>query len=245
MWPALIAAGAQLVGGLIGRSGQQQTNAQNLQIAQQTNQFNAQQAQLNRDFQERMSDTQWQRGVADMRAAGLNPALAYQQGGAGTPGGSAASGVSTRFDNPNAPLGNSVANAVSTAMDVYEAKQRANLDIAQQYKAVVEGGRTQLDTELMSDAEVAKARKDTILAQLDSLQTNADQNRANTSLAKSREQLTDSQTARTDVDINLDKQLLENPRYRDYVAPWMNSAKDVERTLGPAVSTLAKVVHTF
>jgi len=53
--------------------------------------FNEAEAQKNRDFQERMSGTQYVRAVQDMKNAGLNPMLAYSQGGAGTPSGGAAS----------------------------------------------------------------------------------------------------------------------------------------------------------
>lgn len=55
--------------------------------AQKQRLFSSGEAQGQRSFQERMRNTEWQAGIADMEAAGLNPALAYQQGGASSPGG--------------------------------------------------------------------------------------------------------------------------------------------------------------
>lgn len=86
---ALIGAGANLVGNLLGKSSQDKAN-----------EFSAEQAQINREFQERMWNKQveyntemWNKSneynsaknqVARLREAGLNPALALGQVAAGS-----------------------------------------------------------------------------------------------------------------------------------------------------------------
>lgn len=99
--------------------------------------FSEEQARLNREFQERMSSTSHQREVQDLIKAGLNPVLSAL-GGASTPSGSAASGVTSSgaagtVDTSANNLLSSVLNALigqETAISVAEVQKSAALESA-------------------------------------------------------------------------------------------------------------------
>mgnify|MGYP000188138835 CR=1 FL=1 len=99
-----ISAGASIVGGIM------QTEAQKQIAADQM------------DFQQQMSSTAYQRSMADMRLAGLNPILAYQQGGASTPHGAG-------FNPPNilGDAASSAMQAMRTEADLRQAKETLKL----------------------------------------------------------------------------------------------------------------------
>ena len=97
---AAIGAAGSILGGVLGSSGQKDANDANLQIAQE-----------NREFQERMSNTAYQRGTADMKAAGINPLMAGMKGGASTP-----SGATATMQNEKAALASSSSTAFQAAI---------------------------------------------------------------------------------------------------------------------------------
>lgn len=106
--PAIVAAGASLLGGA------------------QANKAKAQQAGEQRAWEEEMSNTSYQRAVRDMSAAGINPMLAYVQGGASTP-----SGASSNPEDVISPAVNSAmaARRLTTEIELMKSQQK-NVDMS-------------------------------------------------------------------------------------------------------------------
>lgn len=110
--------------GKIGRAQLNNYTQEHLTGAQQeANEFSAGEAQKNRNFQEQMANTTYQRTVSDLQSAGLNPALAMNNGASvPTPSGGAASSV--------APAGSAV-NLLDAIMSMKQLKMQEKLNAAQ------------------------------------------------------------------------------------------------------------------
>jgi hypothetical protein len=107
---------APLIGATGSFLGTNSANQANLQYLQNANAFNQAMSDRQMEFQKQMRATQYQTTVEDLKAAGLNPMLAYSQGGAGTPAGAAA----TSSTPPK--VENAMANAVNAALTAAQAQ---------------------------------------------------------------------------------------------------------------------------
>ena len=91
-------------------------------IADNANVAAAERAYAAQQFSEYMSNTAYQRTMEDMRKAGLNPILAYQQGGASTPQGVMAPVHQAQLENELEGLGEGVSSAAQKAKDAEAAE---------------------------------------------------------------------------------------------------------------------------
>ncbi len=90
-------------------------------------------AKTSRDWQWKLSSTAHQRGVADLRAAGLNPILAAMKGGASTPAGAMASGGAAQTTAAKSQMARSpsLSHVMGNAMQAYNLKAQGDLLTAQ------------------------------------------------------------------------------------------------------------------
>lgn len=87
-------------------------------------------ARSQQNFQERMSNTSYQRAVTDLKAAGLNPMLAYSQGGASTPqGAKAETGYASK-------AASNVGSALAIQAQIANVKKDTELKEAQRLKEI-------------------------------------------------------------------------------------------------------------
>lgn len=113
--------------------------------AEEANDARMQQSAQQMAFQRDMSNTSYQRSVADMQAAGLNPMLAYSKGGASTPPGAMA------------PVENELSGAATSAGEAMGRIAETQLKRAQAESAKAEARNRTLDADIKQPiADVAR-----------------------------------------------------------------------------------------
>lgn len=222
-----------LASGILGYQGQKQTNT-----------ANAQQAQKQMDFQERMSNTSYQRAVEDMRKAGLNPALAYQQGGAATP-----SGASTVLGNPIAAGTNSAGAAATTFANVQATMAQAQrtqaetrqikIESLQRLKQLEESVRlttasaneSRMRFNVLNQNWTSERIRNNFMEQLKALEVDQARADINNTTTNARERAANARLLELDTARARNVNATQSTWFKKYVSPYLNDASSAIRTI--------------
>ena len=194
------------IGGVLGFLGQQQTNQKSWDIAQASNAASAEQAARQMDFQERMRASQYQTAVEDMKKAGLNPMLAYTQGGAGTPTGAMGQVSTAKVGNV---IGSALAGAQSLSMneaDIDLKKATTTGTTATTLKTEAETIKTAADISyILENTKLNEQQQKNLVVQLNKLNQEIENLRVTQGLTTAQTAATKASEAKTQEEIRLAK----------------------------------------
>lgn len=234
---------------------------QTWQHQQQQNTFNAGEAKTQRDWENMMSSTAYQRATSDMKAAGINPMLAYIQGGASTPSGASASGGTPSGsigggsayagDAPKGDvhaageMGRGIGKIVNSALDAAKTTSGVKL-MEEQWEKTVQDTATSRSQEINNSATTERTQEET-----NKIIADTDVSKQELKNRQATERYINAGTAKASVDAAVGNEQLKNynkygqgqspdtlervlrsiQRGGEYI---YNNAKDLDRQISPA-----------
>jgi hypothetical protein len=176
-----------------------------------------QQAQVSRDWQERMANTQYQRTVQDLNAAGLSPMLAYSKGASSLPSGATATGGGAAVSN--------IAGGVQRSTERELMNQQIETAKSQELVNVASAGKIAAETaNVNQDTENKKLYPGMNEAQIKELIERAGQHGASAGQLRA---LMDE--VRQTINLRKPEESFktENPTYSKYASPVMDALKTI------------------